>query len=46
MAAFGGHAPAQGKIRTQGADYIDREFPLLDFINKCDVVAGSLLDSE
>ncbi|KAH8066329.1 protein methyltransferase [Aureococcus anophagefferens] len=36
MAAFGGHAPESGKIRNRGAAYLDAEFPLLDFITRCD----------
>jgi hypothetical protein len=38
MAAFGGHAPESGKIRNRGAAYLDAEFPLLDFITRCDVL--------
>ena len=37
MKAFGGGAPAQGKIYNQGAAYLDAEFPELDFITSCAV---------
>ena len=33
-----GEAPSQGKIRNRGNQYLEAEYPLLDFINECVVV--------
>ena len=37
-----GEAPEQGKIMNRGAAYLDKEFPLLDFITSCKVVGRGL----
>lgn len=37
-----GEEPSQGKIMNKGAAYLDAEFPLLDFINECKIVAENL----
>jgi cyclophilin family peptidyl-prolyl cis-trans isomerase len=33
-----GEAPSQGKIRNRGNQYLEAEYPLLDFIKECQVV--------
>jgi len=45
MVVFHGHAPDQGKLSQQGATYIDRDFPELDFITGCDVVQENADDA-
>lgn len=37
-----GEAPDQGKIRNRGAAYIDLEFPLIDYVNACEVIKEGL----
>lgn len=36
-----GKGPNQGKIHNQGNAYIKREFPLIDFINSCELIETS-----
>jgi peptidyl-prolyl cis-trans isomerase A (cyclophilin A) len=37
-----GEKPSQGKIMNQGAAYIRKEFPLIDFINACMVIKENI----
>ena len=32
-----GEAPSQGKIMNRGSAYLEKEFPLLDYITACEV---------
>lgn len=35
-------APSQGKIRNRGNEYVYAEFPRLDFVDRCDVMASDI----
>eukprot|EP01042_Synura_sphagnicola_P000214 gene214-217_t len=37
-----GEAPSQGKIMNRGNEYLQQEFPALDYITSCDVIAEGL----
>lgn len=34
--------PSQGKIQNQGVQYLEKEFPLLDYITSCKVIATDI----
>ena len=33
---------SQGKIRNRGVEYLEAEFPLVDYITQCNVVAADV----
>ena len=37
-----GEEVSQGKLRNQGLQYTKSEFPLLDYITSCDLIATDL----
>jgi hypothetical protein len=37
-----GEKVSQGKVRNRGTEYTQSEFPLLDYVNECHVVAEKL----
>jgi len=42
MAAFGGKAPSQGSMYTEGLRYLEKGYPKIDYITSCSIVAEGL----
>jgi len=44
--AFGGNAPKQQRIYSEGNAYLDKDFPKLDYILSCDIIQGQVQEQQ